>query len=121
MRGEGVGLSTANLSATLPGARYHFTLHDPRGLIAAAAGSDGATPIPVPLFEGEVAEYYLTLSVYHRENDPCGRMHLPCRYKTVRRGGMNMLTVLRCAQVYVSIVRYKLATAGATCACFPEM
>ena len=38
VRGEGVALSVATLSDTVPGAQYHFTLHDPEGLIAAAIG-----------------------------------------------------------------------------------
>ena len=72
VRGEGVALSVATLSDTVPGAQYHFTLHDPEGLIAAAIGPGVATPIAVALFDGEAADYYLTLSVYHRQDDPCG-------------------------------------------------
>jgi hypothetical protein len=52
--------------------QYHFVLHDPQGLLKTAAGLDGVTPAQVALFEGEAPQYYLTLSVFSREDDPCG-------------------------------------------------
>ncbi|MCB1706385.1 MAG: hypothetical protein KDI17_16080 [Halioglobus sp.] len=72
VRGEGISLSPATLAAAVPGAQYHFSLHDPVALIAAAVGPDGPAPRALSLFEGEAADYYLTLSVYLREDDPCG-------------------------------------------------
>ena len=72
VRGEAIALSAATLSGAVSGAQYHFVLQDPQGLLDIAVGPGIATPMPVALFDGEAANYYLTLSVYQRENDPCG-------------------------------------------------
>jgi hypothetical protein len=69
IRGEALALSTAT---TTESARYHFSLLDPVGLLTAVSAPGAHTPLPVALFDGEAAAYYLTLTVYHRENDPCG-------------------------------------------------
>jgi hypothetical protein len=72
IRGLGAVLTPVTIAASVPTARYHFTLQNPLGLLAAVDAAD-LTPLPVKLFEDDAAaEYYLTLSVYRREKDACG-------------------------------------------------
>lgn len=71
LRGKGALPVPATVSDSVPTAHYHFVVTDPVGLLASIF--PGAyTSAPVALFEGEPAGHYLTLSVYKRENDPCG-------------------------------------------------
>ena len=72
MRGEKAVLTPVSMGVSVPTARYHFTLQDPQGLLAAVEAAD-RTPVTVKLFEDDTeAAHYLTLSVYRREKDPCG-------------------------------------------------
>ncbi len=72
IHGEKPVLSPVTIAQSVPTARYHFTLQNPLGLLAAVDAAD-LTPVPVKLFEDDTAaEYYLTLSVYRREKDACG-------------------------------------------------
>jgi len=71
MRGQKAVLIPIGISESVPTARYHFTLQNPADLLAAVNATH--TPIAVKLFEDDAsAGYYLTLSVYRREKDPCG-------------------------------------------------
>jgi Divergent InlB B-repeat domain len=72
IRGQKAVLSPVTTGVSVPTARYHFTLLDPVGLLAAVEAAD-RTPVTVKLFEDDAAaEHYLTLLVYRREKDPCG-------------------------------------------------
>lgn len=73
IRGEGLALSSATISDSVPTARYHFPLLDAGSFLTGIAGSGVYTPLELRLFEGDTAtDNYLTLSIYQRENDPCG-------------------------------------------------
>ncbi|MAT93100.1 MAG: hypothetical protein CME59_10920 [Halioglobus sp.] len=72
IRGEGIALRAAQVSASVPSAYYHFPLLDAAGLLTLAAGPGVHAPAAVELFADEAAAHYLTLAVYAREDDPCG-------------------------------------------------
>jgi hypothetical protein len=72
LRGEALALNSIDLATDVPTARYHFDLLNPVGLLTDVAGPGVYTPMQVELFDGDGPGSYLTLSVYQRENDPCG-------------------------------------------------
>lgn len=72
IRGEDAALSSSRVSDSVPTVHYHFPLTDPSGLLTSVAGPGAYLPAAVELFAGESAGYYVTLSVYRREDDPCG-------------------------------------------------
>ncbi len=72
IRGQGLVPAPFTTADSMPTAYYHFSLLDPTGLLNAVAPPGTLTPTPVALFDDEPADYYLTLAVSKRENDPCG-------------------------------------------------
>jgi hypothetical protein len=72
MRGAGATLSAFSVGDTVPTTRYHFVLLDPAALLARLGVDSGVTPQAIALHDGETPEYYLSLVVAARKNDPCG-------------------------------------------------
>jgi len=72
MRGEGSALSAFTTGDTAPTARFHFILNDPAALFASVGAEGQFTPLALALHDGEMPDYYLSLVVYGRKNDPCG-------------------------------------------------
>jgi hypothetical protein len=72
MRGAGTTLSAFSVGDTVPTTRYHFLLLDPAALLARVGVDSGVTPQAIALHDGETPEYYLSLVVAARKNDPCG-------------------------------------------------
>lgn len=72
IRGEAVALTATTTNETVPTAHYHFPLLDPVGLLMSAVGPGAHTPVAVELFADEDADFYLSLAVFKREDDPCG-------------------------------------------------
>jgi hypothetical protein len=72
MRGAGDALRAFSVGDTVPTTRYHFVLLDPTALLARVGAHSGVTPLAIALHDGETPEYYLSLVVEARKNDPCG-------------------------------------------------
>jgi hypothetical protein len=60
------------IGSNSPTTHFHFVLKRPVALLQSQGASADHTPIPIALHEGDTADFYLTLAVYERENDPCG-------------------------------------------------
>ncbi len=72
MHGKGSPLSAFTMGDSVPTARFHFVLNDPAALLA-SIGADGQfTPLAIALHDGDTPDYYLSLGVYGRKDDPCG-------------------------------------------------
>ena len=72
LRGEGAALAPTTTGDSEPTVNYHFIITDPQGLLARVGADEAFTPLAIALQDGEAADYYLTLSLYARQNDPCG-------------------------------------------------
>ncbi|MEZ5572725.1 MAG: hypothetical protein R3E64_11950 [Halioglobus sp.] len=70
MRGEGSALTAFTTAESVPTARYHFLITDPQGLFSSIGIADQFTPLAIALHEGELPDYYLSLVVSGREDDP---------------------------------------------------
>lgn len=72
MRGVGSVLSAFTDGATVPTTRYYFTITDPQALLA-SVGADGRfAPMAIALHDGDTPDYYLSLAITGRGDDPCG-------------------------------------------------
>ncbi len=71
--GRSAALLPASLATSEPEIHYHFLLTDPEALFASVGVARQFVPAAIRLYDTEVANYYLTLTVYTVDGDPCGR------------------------------------------------
>ncbi|MEZ5502400.1 MAG: hypothetical protein R3E50_06970 [Halioglobus sp.] len=72
MRGEGSVLGAVTTADSVPTARFHFLVTDPAALFATLPAGEQFTPLAIALHDGDAPDYYLSLVVSAREDDPCG-------------------------------------------------
>jgi len=72
MRGGDPVPSAFTRGETLPTSYFHFVINDPAGLFASVGAGDKFTPLAIALHDNETPDYYLSLVVYERKDDPCG-------------------------------------------------
>jgi hypothetical protein len=72
MRGKGAALTNFMTGDSVRTIRFHFVILDPLALFESLGAGDRFTPLAISLHDGEQPDYYLSLVVYEREDDPCG-------------------------------------------------
>jgi len=72
MRGGEPVPSAFTTGETLPTSYFHFVVNDPAGLFSSVGAGDKFTPLAIALHDNEALDYYLSLVVYERKDDPCG-------------------------------------------------
>lgn len=83
MRGVGSALGAFTDGDAVPTTRYHFTVTDPVALLASVGADSGIIPAAIALHDGDRPDYYLSLAIEGRTDDPCG---LRARWSTYVRG-----------------------------------
>jgi hypothetical protein len=72
MRGVGSALGAFTDGETVPTTRYYFTVTDPAALLASVDADSGIAPVAIALHDGDTPDYYLSLVIEGRTDDPCG-------------------------------------------------
>jgi hypothetical protein len=71
---NGLGLvpHPMTIGTDVPSTHFHFVVTRPAAMLESLGATTELTPVAIALHEGDTPDYYLTLAVYGRENDPCG-------------------------------------------------
>ncbi|MEH6589032.1 MAG: hypothetical protein V7746_02185 [Halioglobus sp.] len=72
LNGLGLVPQPMTIGSGAPTTHFHFVLKRPLALLESLDTGTKLTPIPIALHEGDTADFYLTLAIYERDNDPCG-------------------------------------------------
>ena len=72
MRGGRSALTPTTTGETTATAHYHFVIEDPEALLASVGAPGEFTPVAIPLDDMGSPDFYLTLAVSMRADDPCG-------------------------------------------------
>lgn len=72
LRGDGSALNPTTTGESVATVYYHFVLQDPDALLASVGAPGQFTPLAIALNDEGAPDFYLTLEVAMREDDPCG-------------------------------------------------